>query len=133
MATISNPLQVGIYNKLTSNATFMALVGSRVYDQAPQSTTFPYCTIGDDTELDWSTFTTLGQEATVTLHFWSREKGRKEVKAIMSQADTVLNRQTLTLTGFTFVSCVREFAETFLDPDGITYHGVQRYRVLAHA
>lgn len=133
MATISNPLQVAIYNKLTGDSTLMSLVTNRIYDHVPQGAAFPYLAIGDDTLTDWSTFARLGQQATVTLHAWSREKGRKEVKAILSQVDTVLNRQELTLSGFTFVACVREFEETFLDADGITYHGVQRYRVMAHA
>jgi hypothetical protein len=42
----------------------------------------------------------------------------------------LLHRGTLAGTGFTFVNLENEFNEIFSDPDGLTYHGIQRYRVV---
>lgn len=132
MSSAANPLQKAIKDKLDGAAGLTALVGTRIYDYVPQAETFPYVTFGDDTVLDWSTFGTLGEEATLTIHVWSRIRGRKETKSIQSQIDAALNRQALDITGYTAVACVREYQESFQDPDGITYHGVQRFRVFAH-
>jgi hypothetical protein len=132
MSSVLNPLQKAISDKLVGAAGLTALVSTRIYDYVPQAPTFPYVVFGDDTGTDWSTFGRLGEEVTITIHAWSRERGRKETKSIQSQIDAALNRQALTITGYTAVSCVREYQESFQDPDGITYHGVQRFRVFAH-
>ena len=118
---------------------FIALNGNltscTVFDTAPflpegaPSTTFPYCVIGSDTVTAWDSDDTLGAEITVTLHFWSRANGMKQVKALMDQAYGLLNRATFTKTGYSIIDCLFEFSETMDDPDGQTKHGVQRYRI----
>ena len=111
------------------------LTGCAVFDSAPflpegaPATTFPYCVIGNDTSAPWDTDGTRGAEITVTLHFWSRTEGFKQVKALMDQAYGLLNRAALTKTGYAVIDCLFEFSDTMHDPDGITKHGVQRYRL----
>ncbi len=41
-----------------------------------------------------------------------------------------LHHAALTVTGFDSVLSRFDFKDIFLDPDGITYHGVQRFKIL---
>lgn len=122
-------LQQAIYSKLTGDATLMAAV-SGVFDAVEQDyDQFPYVTIGEDTAAEWDGDDFVGSEATVVIHVWSREEGRKECKIIQGYVEDALHRQTLSISGYNSVDCVREFAETLLDPDGRTRHGIQQFRV----
>lgn len=124
------PIQVAIYQTLTNDTAIMARV-TGVYDEVPQDATFPYIVIGDDTGVQWDTDDTLGAESTLTIHVWSRKAGRKETKEIMQLIYDALHRQELDITGMHSVVCQWEFSETLLDPDGVTRHGVTRYRSIA--
>lgn len=111
------------------------LTGCTVFDSAPflpegaPATTFPYCVIGNDTSAPWDTDDKRGAEITLTLHFWSRAEGFKQVKALMDQAYGLLNRAALTKAGYAVIDCLFEFGDAMPDPDGVTKHGVQRYRL----
>ena len=111
------------------------LTSCTVFDTAPflpegaPSTSFPYCVIGNDTTEPWDTDDTLGTEISLTLHFWSRAKSMKQVKALMDQAYGLLHRASLAKTGYSIIDCLFEFCEAMNDPDGQTKHGVQRYRL----
>jgi hypothetical protein len=48
---------------------------------------------------------------------------------LMGEAYSILHRASLTKTGYNVVDCLFEFSETFVDVDGRTRHGVQRYRL----
>ena len=110
------------------------LVG--VYDNVPQpldggaASNFPYITIGEDDFTDWSTDTESGADVTVTIHSWSRYRGRKEIKAIQSAVYGVLHRATLSVNNWYFVSCDFLTSNTLVDPDGLTRHGIQTFRIL---
>jgi hypothetical protein len=41
-----------------------------------------------------------------------------------------LHRQELSIIGGALVECMAEFQESFLDPDGLTRHGVIRFRLI---
>ena len=106
-----------------------------VYDDAPQlpegmpDSDFPYVVIGDDQHGPFDTDDQVGASTLINLHFWSRYAGFKEVKGLMGEAYDLLNRAILAKTGYNIVDCIREFSDTFVDPDGRTRHGIQRYRL----
>jgi hypothetical protein len=122
-------IQKSIYEKLTDDLDLIDLVNG-VFDHVPQGQDYPYITIGEDTSLEWDTDTNLGQESTLTIHTWSREYGRAEVKTIMSAIYRVLHRQPLEIDDGAHVLSNVEFSETFLEADGVTRHGVMRVRVI---
>lgn len=111
------------------------LTGCGVYDTVPYlpegapATSFPYCVIGSDTLRPWDTDDSRGAEITLMLHFWSRSPGMKQVKALMDEAYGLLNRATLSKTGYVITDCLFEFGDAVDDPDGATKHGMQRYRM----
>lgn len=124
-----NALQAAIYAKLTASTDLMGVV-SGVFDAVPQDySDFPYVTIGEDTLAEWDGADWEGEEATVIIHTWSRKEGLKEAKLVQGYIQDALHRQTLLVSGYNSVDCVREFSETPLDPDGLTRHGVQQFRV----
>lgn len=145
-------IQQAVYNALIGNPYVSDLVDGRIYDNVPQGTDYPYIVIGDDTTIPWDTDTETGSESTLTLHVWSRYYGRYEVKAIMEAIYTTLHRRegedsqqggltvishSMVINGVTVqvpeahvVLCEHEFSESFLDPDGITRHGVIRFRIV---
>ncbi len=101
-----------------------------VYDDVPDNAPPPYVVIGDDTLLEFDSDGISGFEATTTIHTWSTYRGRKEVKELQGEIYTLLHRAELAVVGYTFVSCDSEFSESILDADGVTRHGIQRFRIL---
>ena len=101
-----------------------------VYDDVPVDAAFPYVVIGDDTHIPFDTDDSLGSESTLTLHVWSRYRGKKECKDIMALIYAALTRQPLVLDGHDLITIEFEYSEVVLDPDGITRHGVLRFRAL---
>lgn len=128
-------VQQAVYSALTSDTTLQALLGNppRVYDHVPQDTAFPYVVIGQATTRSFDTKTEDGMEQTLTVHTWSRYRGIKETKQIMGAIVDALDQQSLSLTGHTLIQLRFEFSDTFLDEDGLTHHGVQRFRAVTEA
>lgn len=131
-------IQAAVYGRLTTYAPLADLLAPHadnpakpaVYDDVPQGALFPYVTIGDDTLIEWDQDACLGAEATITLHVWSRERGRKQAKTIQGALYDALHRYALPVDGSHTVDCLWEMSESFLDPDGHTRHGVSRFRII---
>lgn len=125
-------VQKALYGALTGSTPLAVLVGSRIYDQPPQTAaTFPYIVLGDGTLTPWDTDTEEGGEAVMMVHVWSRDhRGRKVVKDIQDLIKATLHRAEPTVEGLGTVLCEMELADTFLDSDGLTYHGIQRFRLV---
>ena len=118
-------VQTAIFDKLTADIT------TTTYDSVPQDTTgFPYITIGDDTfnEFDGDDFT--GFDATLTIHTWSQTDGKTELKSLQGEIYNSLHHTNLTILGYNVITIDQVFADSFVDTDGLTRHGVQRFRIL---
>lgn len=125
-------IQKAVFAALTGDTVLMArIIG--VFDQVPEGTAFPYVTIGEATAVDWSTKTSIGQSHTLTLHTWSRARGRQEAKELMGLIHGALHNQSLALDGHELVLLQYSFSETMLDEDGRTTHGILRFRALTQA
>lgn len=107
-----------------------------IYDDVPQAASpesvfaFPYVVVGDTTEIPFDADDFVGRESTITIHSFSRYRGKKEVKTIMDAVKAALHEQPLAVTGETTILVHFDFAEIVPDPDGRTRHGVQRFRVI---
>lgn len=131
MPSAAFALQQAIFAKLTTDAaTAAALGGPRVYDDVPTRAEFPFMTFGQSTERDWSTGTDEGYEHTVTLHIWSRGRGRKEAQAVIAAARDALHDQPLTLDGHRLINLRHDYSEVRRDSDGETFHGIARFRAV---
>jgi hypothetical protein len=125
-------LQQAIYARLNGDNTLTSTLGAAVYDEAPDGVAFPYITIGQVTEAPNPTMGRTGRDLTVTLHIWSQAKGYKQTKDIQNRIDALLEWWKPTVTGWHSTVCQQEFFEVFRDEDGITRHGVSRYRIHLH-
>lgn len=118
-------LHQAVYDQLSAHPDMPT-----VYDDVPVDAPFPYVVIGEDTHIPFDTDDSLGSESTLTLHVWSRYRGKKEAKEIQALIYDALTRQPLALDAHELITIEFEYSEVVLDPDGITRHGVQRFRAL---
>lgn len=124
-AALTNQLAVSALNPLKKG----------IYDSVPQpakpelKTVFPYVVLGEDTAIPADTDDADARETTFTIHTFSRYNGDKELRNVMDAVKAALHDATLTITGERFVFCYWEFTSTALEPDGLTRHGVQRFRL----
>jgi len=79
-------LQKAVWEALRADAALAALIGpDKVFDRVPPHTPFPYLSFGRTSIADWSTATEEGAEHLVTLHAWSKDKGRSGVLAVLER------------------------------------------------
>jgi hypothetical protein len=136
MSDRSEHLFAAIFAALDGDAALVALVGqdneglNRIYDTPPQGAAAPYVVIGDETASDYGSSAGDAQEHTVTIHVWSEQPSTLQCKRIMAAVRDVLHEATLALSGGNLVYLRQEFKETFRDADGVSHHGVLRYRAL---
>ncbi len=131
MTAASWALQRSIYETL-SNAPELTsrLGGDGIYSNPPQAAEFPFITIGQTVDQDWSTGTEDGSEHRITLHIWSRADSAMEVHEITEIVRNLLNDQALTLDDHNLINLRHEFSQARIDPDGETLHGIVRYRAV---
>jgi Protein of unknown function (DUF3168) len=126
-----------VLDALQADVPLSALVGERIYDNVPQNLNsaaqadvFPYVTIGEDVHTAWDAHYEVGSSASITVHTWSRARGRIETKNIQGAIYNALNRKVFTSAGYDIIGTDFEGSETFIDADGFTRHGVSVFRVL---
>jgi len=123
-------LQQAVVTALAASAPLVAIVGNRIYDAPPRNAAFPYVSFGPASIADWSTGTETGAEHQLVLDAWSREAGKKQCYAILDAIAAALNDTALSLAGNALVNLRFQFADIRRDPDGITFHGVIRFRAV---
>lgn len=101
-----------------------------VYDDVPEDSDYPYIVVGEETANNISTKTVDAHEHTLTLHVWSVYRGRKEIKIIMGQVYDALHDSDINVSGASLVNLKQEFERTLMEGDGITRHGVIRFRAV---
>lgn len=125
-------VQEAVYAALNTNSTLQNLIGNpaRLYDVVPPAAIFPYVTLGDVTIREFDTKDQSGFEQVVVLHAWSRYRGRKELKQIMQAMYDALHYANVTVTNANVVVSQFQSASTVQENDGLTLHGVMRFRIV---
>jgi hypothetical protein len=123
MSAASLALQGAVYAALST-----ALAPTKVYDDPPQGCAFPYVVVGEDACTDASSKIEEGEDIDLTVHAWSRYQGKKQAREIIAAIKDALHGQPLTVAGWGLVLARFEFSTVFPDPDGLTMHGVARFR-----
>ena len=122
-------LQSAIYTALNVSAITNTL-NCGVYDEVIEGNSYPFITLGEETAIDYSTNNLVGAETTINIHIWSRYKGSKQTKEIMDKVHDLLHDVSLTVSGVNLINLRFEFSDIMRDPDGITRHGVMRFRAI---
>lgn len=100
-----------------------------VYDFVPQEgAESTYVTLGDDTFSPFNTDGRKGFEGLLNIHVWDISNGRKDCKLLQGSIYDSLDRAEFTITGYNPVGIDFQSSQTILDPDGVTYHGIQRFK-----
>lgn len=121
-------LQSRIYATLNGDSNLTSTLGASVYDDVPQGSAYPFVSIGEEQSNEYGTMDLDGMDTALTIHVWSRYDGAKETKDILDRIHTLLHDSSLSVTGFNLVNLRFEFSDIMRDPDGVTRHGVIRFR-----
>jgi len=123
-------LQKAIYDTLDGSVTGMDGASVTVYDDVPEDVSYPYVILGEETTANNGSVTLDGVEHTLTIHVWSQYRGRREIKEIMESVYSLLHNTAISVSGASLVNIRQEFSTTLAENDGITRHGVMRFRVV---
>ena len=127
MTDFAATLQTAVYDALVADSPLGSKV-TGIYDFVPENTAFPYVKVGDQTMVDDGTKNKKGSDFTLMIHTFSRYRGSKEIKEIMSLVYDVLHESSLSVSGA--MNNMRfEFSDIIKEIDGLTTHGMQRFRV----
>lgn len=131
MASASLALQTAVFAALQADAGLTALLpAGRILDHVPQAMQFPYVTLGQSSERDWSTGSEDGREHILTLHVWSRAAGKRETLEILGAMRACLHERPLALTGWRLINLRHEHSDARRENDGETLHGILRLRAV---
>lgn len=131
MADYESELQQAIYDALTGNAELMAALPGGVHDHVGEGTDYPYAVIDEFISSNADTKDDNGFDTVVHIHSWSRYRGKDELRAVMGKIYAALHHAELPMPNYHVVYCDFDGADDFREEDGITRHGVQRFRVFA--
>jgi hypothetical protein len=135
MSNFETVVQQAIYSKLSADIPLNAVV-TGIFDDYPQLTdpgdpaNYPFVAIGEDNHVTIDTDTELINQVSITVHTWSRYRGRAETKEIQGLIYDTLHRANLVKTGYKFITITQESSESQLDADGLTRHGIQTFNLM---
>lgn len=131
MTSAAMELQKAVFAVLSADAGLLGKLGEpRIYDHAPARAEFPYLTFGRSTVRDWSTDSEEGREHLLTIHVWSKARGRGETLELLDMVRSALADVEPALDGHHLVNLRAEFEEARFDDDFGVYHGLLRFRAV---
>jgi len=126
-------VQAGVYARLSTALSLTGLLApgaAGVLDHVPDGTRFPYVVMGEADLAPLDTQGCLGAEVVVTIHTYTRTPGMQKAKQIMAEIYALLHNADFSIPNQTLVLCRNVLSTTRLAEDGITRHGVQRFRIV---
>ena len=121
-------LHAAIYAKLDT------ALSVPIYSAVPQGDAEPAFVTMDGFRANRNdTDTETGFDGTIDVHVWTEYEGWKELCTLQTTIYNAMHRTALTVTGHAVIDVQQEFSEMRRDPDGITKHGIQRFRVIIEA
>ena len=127
MALHSFALQERIYSTLNGDSTLGGLVNG-IFDSVPEGQTLPVVIIGAQSTSDNGSKNLDGRDYIFNVDVYSDYIVMKEIKNIQKEIYRLLHESSLSVSGASFVDCRCEFTTDILEDDGITRHGVMRFR-----
>jgi hypothetical protein len=127
MALHSFPLQEALYSRLNGDSTLGALI-TGVFDAVPDDTALPFVVIGPTSTSDDGSKTLDARDYIFNVDVWSDYRGMKETKNISQRVYTLLHEHDLSVSGANLIDLRCEFSSEVLENDGVTRHGVMRFR-----
>ncbi len=125
-------LQAALVTALKADSGVSALVGTRVYDQPPQSATRPYIRIGGIEPRPFRTTCASAASMTFGIEAHSRPvtSGRVEATRCAEAIVVALNETTLPVTGYTMVQMYWQTQTVEQDSDGQSHTAIVAFTTL---
>lgn len=125
MATALRPLQTAVFGKLVARP---ALAG-KVYAQLPEPAPYPLVQIGSITEFTDDSHSAQGLNALVVIHVWDKAPSNAGVYDLFAEVDAALDRQPLSVAGWSEVQIKHTQHQIIEDPDPEVRHINAQYQV----
>jgi hypothetical protein len=126
-------VQSGVFTCLSGSTALTSLLASGangVLDHVPAGTVFPYVVLGETSARPMDSQRISGNEITVTIHAYSRGSGMHQLKNIMSAVYDALHDVSFSVPNQVLVLCQCLDTATLLEGDGLTRHGIQRFKII---
>ncbi|GEC52259.1 hypothetical protein ABIF38_006421 [Bradyrhizobium japonicum] len=120
-------LQTRIVGLLKAGATAAA---DRIYCPVPPAAKFPYVSIGDVQVINQRFECLQGAEYFVTVHAWSRERSKLEIRSLGKQITALLDDADISDGEVSVNTCEIDNSQYIDDPDGNTFHAALTFHVL---
>lgn len=115
-----------VYVALDATSGLTGIISESLSNDDP----FPKIWIEDGGADDWSNKDDNGLEAFVNLHVGSQKEGTKEIRGLMDKCHSALHNVDLVLANGQSVLCQFVRHDVVIDSDGITRHGIMRFKLL---
>lgn len=136
MADAALPLRAAINVAVAADADLTALGVTLVRDHVPDHTQLenfsPYAAFTGTSAIPWNTNGVRGQETTIEITTWTRERGSVTAHRIAAAMRECLERASLTVTGHAFVACWFESLDVEPLGDAKTAFAAQSFRFITH-
>jgi hypothetical protein len=121
----------GLRSKLLASVSVSALVGQRIYNKAPQISTYPFVLLSCTSALDAVINTKQTFRHRIRCQAWS-QVSLEEAVNIRAAIFNALHRQPVTLDSpFACIDAqVGELIDVFIEPDGKTYQSVIEFNLV---
>ena len=140
-APLHTDILTKIIARLQGNAGVAALftdVTAQIKNHLPQLTKdtavlkrSPFMRVRWNAGTDWSGKDFQGYQGAVVVDVWTTAHGDLEVLKIFDAVNLALHNQPLTLAQAENIKLQHDFSDVFIEPDGVTHHGVQRFDLIA--
>lgn len=134
---IAELLQEAIYKRLNGNAALKKII-TAIYDEIPQELDepeskgkYPFVVIGDDQIDPWDTDSQDGFECTVTIHVWSRYRGKKEAQNIQKHIYSAIHNKPLSIPGYQVLEPTQTAQDVQPEDNNTVRHGTQVFKIYA--
>ena len=102
-----------------------------VFYHVPQNfNAYPYVVVYDIDLNSDNNDVTLAFDGVINIHTWSDKRDISVIGDIMKEVYNTLNRADFSIDDYVLIDIMQENEIVLRDPDGITLHGVQRFRII---
>jgi len=126
--------QEAFFNALNGDTTLQTLLGGagKIFDSVPDNTAFPYVVLNIKPWTDRGNHVSEGLTADPIIHvfYQSPNRGDLKVQNIQARIDALIHKIDISITGWTIISLRRTTLDILIDPDNVTLHGIQIYKLL---
>ncbi len=128
-------VQAAIYGILSNDATLASLLGAgrRIFDFVPDNQVFPYVVLQIKPWKDRGNQTWNGLDSRLVIETWYQpatgDRGDLGVQTIQNRIDQLLHTIDIQIDGWSVVVFRREMVNVITEPDNVTKHGIQRFKL----